>query len=916
MTDYSSPYWSTTPSTSLRHDFTWNPSRGIIFHSPSTSRSRPTEGLPPKMSALPQIRLATWSATRLNSTAKVERVDSPGPLVYPLQKSESRSSFKAATGSNHSTDDPRPSIGLANNLSTDLNGAQVEIRPRHVEAWRGREPIFSDTTVAQTIVTKTSSDTDATEEKQSVTHVERRPQVTRNVARPRSNNLEESKQMMAACDGDELKRIRTMPQAKVERIVAHSKESLSRARNQQRATAAERPVSLENTRESVHSEDCGIEELYRHRIKPSVPTGFAESLGVDAHLRVRTRSKYQGTRDKAAADIYSRKKEQDILYQEEPTLSKGSFYQRYNRTSQGMCGNASVRKLLEEDEEWSAAETRLDETEPVAHRTELQTRKYRAYRAPFDKVKAGYFQLLNTLWDVRTDCPASETLRKYLSKEILRMQTEFSDEAHHYRVVARIGQDSDAEYKSEGFRWTYSSWRRRARHYYLSNPFIEQKRYTEQNLQVLWHINTKRRQLGLSTIHGGGRLRDDNEALQQAGWEFLACLQEREALGLGGIAKELNDKGGQISIVIQGLGRIVRESRSLLSFWDRLPSSEGPPFSVRQNFYRCMTRMHRHRGRFVGVARELEVAQDERIVTQLANPAVDQNSLLSEKAEAPTRSSQQSSRPHQQTLNLHATTPLNNAHFGATTLLQSGNSECLFDLTEQRSAASSDAAPRPSQYAFTFSEHLRKETLAASTSGNIYWQYNLYQGPAGEKVKVHYCRNKESSERIAKLFLDKSVIGFDIEWKAQASAAEGTKKNVSLIQFASEERIALFHIARFGKDGNLDDLVPPSLKRIMETPEITKVGVAVKADCTRLRKFMGIEARGLLELSHLYKLIKFSSGDVKKINKTLVSLAQQVEEHLLLPMWKGEVRSSDWSEELNFQQIQCKLCPGNLPCNY
>jgi hypothetical protein len=52
-------------------------------------------------------------------------------------------------------------------------------------------------------------------------------------------------------------------------------------------------------------------------------------------------------------------------------------------------------------------------------------------------------------------------------------------------------------------------------------------------------------------------------------------------------------------------------------------------------------------------------------------------------------------------------------------------------------------------------------------------------------------QSKEASERIAKLFLDKPVIGFDIEWKPQASALEGTKKNVSLIQLASEERIAL-----------------------------------------------------------------------------------------------------------------------------
>lgn len=196
--------------------------------------------------------------------------------------------------------------------------------------------------------------------------------------------------------------------------------------------------------------------------------------------------------------------------------------------------------------------------------------------------------------------------------------------------------------------------------------------------------------------------------------------------------------------------------------------------------------------------------------------------------------------------------------------------------------------------------------LASRESGATYWQYTLYQGPGGEQVKIHYCKNLESTERIAKLFLGQEIVGFDIEWKPQASANEGIKKNVAMIQLASEERIALFHIARYAKNG-LEDLVAPTLKAVMESSSITKVGVSIKADCTRLRRFLGINSRGLFELSHLYKLVKFAAGDVKKINKLLVSLACQVEEHLLLPMWKGEVRNSDWSEELNYEQVRCKL---------
>ena len=189
----------------------------------------------------------------------------------------------------------------------------------------------------------------------------------------------------------------------------------------------------------------------------------------------------------------------------------------------------------------------------------------------------------------------------------------------------------------------------------------------------------------------------------------------------------------------------------------------------------------------------------------------------------------------------------------------------------------------------------------------MHWDYALYRGPLGEKVKVHYCKSKADTERIARLFFDEEVLGFDIEWKPNATANEGIKKNVALIQIASEKRIALFHIARFRGEDSVDNLVTPTFKWIMQSPRITKVGVSIKADCTRLRRFMGIESRGLFELSHLHKLVKHSASDAGSINKRLVRLATQVEEHLGLPLWKGQdVRSSDWSVELNYQQVQCK----------
>ena len=208
---------------------------------------------------------------------------------------------------------------------------------------------------------------------------------------------------------------------------------------------------------------------------------------------------------------------------------------------------------------------------------------------------------------------------------------------------------------------------------------------------------------------------------------------------------------------------------------------------------------------------------------------------------------------------------------------------------------------------FKISEEIfRAAKEADAGSSDSFWSHTLYRGPDGpeHKVKVHYCKSKLTTERVLnQYFMDEKILGFDIEWKTEATKNSGSKKNVSLVQLASEKRIALFHISLFAGD-KLEDLVAPSLKKIMEDPSITKTGVAIKADCTRLRKYLDIHARGLLELSHLYKLVKYSaSKDYKLINKMLVSLAQQVKELLHLPLFKGEVRGSDWSQPLVMEQI-------------
>ncbi|KUI60788.1 hypothetical protein VP1G_08001 [Cytospora mali] len=203
---------------------------------------------------------------------------------------------------------------------------------------------------------------------------------------------------------------------------------------------------------------------------------------------------------------------------------------------------------------------------------------------------------------------------------------------------------------------------------------------------------------------------------------------------------------------------------------------------------------------------------------------------------------------------------------------------------------------------------------AASTADEgtpeSYWSYTLYRGPEGDKegektetkVKVHYCRSALTTERVCRYFLNEKVIGFDLEWAPDGYRYPSPRRNVSLVQIASQSRIALIHLAMFPPK---DELATPTLRMIMENPDITKVGVWIKGDCNRLEKYLGIKSRGIFELSHLYRQVKYlANGRLDLINKKLVSLADQVKEVLRLPLYKGQgVRSSNWSQALSMDQI-------------
>ncbi|KAF3770894.1 ribonuclease H-like protein [Cryphonectria parasitica EP155] len=195
---------------------------------------------------------------------------------------------------------------------------------------------------------------------------------------------------------------------------------------------------------------------------------------------------------------------------------------------------------------------------------------------------------------------------------------------------------------------------------------------------------------------------------------------------------------------------------------------------------------------------------------------------------------------------------------------------------------------------------------AAEGTDESFWSYSFYRGPNREdgvkgKVRVHYCKNAHVAERALQYLVGEKFVGLDLEWVALASKSSGARRNVSLVQLASQSRVVLLHLAVYPAK---DELATPTLRKIIEDPNVTKLGVWIKGDCTRLKKYLSINARGIFELSHLFKQVKYSTSRPALVNKKLVSLATQCKEVFGLPMRKDQnVRTSDWSQPLDMGQI-------------
>jgi len=134
----------------------------------------------------------------------------------------------------------------------------------------------------------------------------------------------------------------------------------------------------------------------------------------------------------------------------------------------------------------------------------------------------------------------------------------------------------------------------------------------------------------------------------------------------------------------------------------------------------------------------------------------------------------------------------------------------------------------------------------------------------------------DDAERAAQELLKYSHLGFDTETKP--SFAKGQKNSVGLVQIATEHKVFLFKIKRTG--------IPPSLRHVLSSASIIKIGVAIADDIKALQLINFFIPNGFIELQRFSERYNIHDNSLQKL--TAIVLGFKISKKQQLSNWDSE----------------------------
>ena len=128
--------------------------------------------------------------------------------------------------------------------------------------------------------------------------------------------------------------------------------------------------------------------------------------------------------------------------------------------------------------------------------------------------------------------------------------------------------------------------------------------------------------------------------------------------------------------------------------------------------------------------------------------------------------------------------------------------------------------------------------------------------PAAEyKGNIHVVDTPEKLAEALSQIKKAGILGFDTE--TRPSFRRGVVHKVALIQLSTEDSCYLFRTNKIG--------FPDELLKILENPDIQKIGLSIHDDFHNLRRNHEIEPQGFVDLQNLVKEFKIADISLSKI---------------------------------------------------
>ena len=142
---------------------------------------------------------------------------------------------------------------------------------------------------------------------------------------------------------------------------------------------------------------------------------------------------------------------------------------------------------------------------------------------------------------------------------------------------------------------------------------------------------------------------------------------------------------------------------------------------------------------------------------------------------------------------------------------------------------------------------------------------------------IHVVEYPEQLDSALKYLNNQNIIGFDTE--TRPAFKKGQVFPVSLLQLATSDQAFLFRINKIG--------LPSGLIKILASPKILKIGVAIRDDIKILQRIVHFKPSGFIELQDLVKDYGIENFSLKKLSA--IVLGFRISKSQRLTNWDADV---------------------------